>query len=492
MRMERGRVAETDSTVDAVVVGSGPNGLAAAIALAQAGKSVVVVEAADRPGGGTRSAALTLPGYLHDVCSAIHPLGVASPFFASLPLADHGLAWVQPDAPVAHPLPDGSAAILERSLDAMVASLGRPDGRAWRRLVGPLVRNWDKVLASVLGPLIRFPPHPVTMARFGVRAAWPAVALAKALFRDEAARAVFAGLAGHAILDLRMPLTGSFGVLFAASAHAAGWPAARRGSQAIADALVSYLGTLGGEVVCGHPVRTLADLPPARVALFDVTPRQLVAIAGDRLAPGMRRRLGRYRYGPGSFKVDYALDGPVPWKAEECARAASVHVCGTLDDVARAEAEVARGRHPDQPFVLCTQPGLFDDTRAPAGRQSFWAYCHVPHGSDVDMTGAIEDQLERFAPGFRDRVLARHVMGPAAIEAYNANCVGGDIAGGSHGGLQLIGRPRLSLRPYRVAVDGLPTYLCSSSTPPGAGVHGMCGWWAARAALRDVFGARIG
>ena len=474
-----------------MVVGAGPNGLAAAVALAQAGKSVLVVEAADQVGGGTRSEELTLPGFVHDVCSAIHPLGAASPFLSTRPLEDHGLSWVHPDAPVAHPLPDGSAVVLERSLDAMVARLGGADGRAWRGLVGPLVRGWDRLLPSVMGPVIRWPPHPVTMARFGLRAAWPATALARAVFRGEEARAVFAGLAAHAILDLRMPLTGSFGVLFAASAHAVGWPAARGGSQRIADALVSYLGTLGGEVEVGRPVRSLADLPPARVVLFDVTPRQLVSIAGDRLSGGYRRRLSRYRYGPGSFKIDYALDGPVPWKAEECGRAASVHVCGTMEDVASAEADVARGRHPERPYVLCTQPGLFDDSRAPAGRQTFWAYCHVPKGSDVDMTEAIESQLERFAPGFRDRVLARHVMGPRAIEAHDPNCVGGDIAGGSHGGLQLVARPVLSLQPYRVALDGQAAYLCSASTPPGAGVHGMCGWWAARAALKDVFGERL-
>lgn len=469
--------------LDAVVVGSGPNGLAAAVTLARAGRSVTVLEAADGYGGGTRSEELTLPGFTHDVCSAIHPLGVASPFFASLPLHEHGLEWVHPDAPAAHPLPDGTAAVLERSLDTMAASLGGPDGRAWRRLVGPLVGNWEALLESVLGPLLRLPHHPLTLARFGGRALPPATALARTVFRGHRARALFVGMAAHAILDLRLPLTSSFGLTLAAAGHTVGWPAARGGSQRIADALVSHLRSLGGEVVTGHHVATLADLPPARAALFDVTPRQLVAIAGDRLAAGYRRRLEAYRYGPASFKLDYALDGPVPWKADGCARAASVHVCGTMDDVARAEAEVAHGRHPDRPYVICTQPGLFDPSRAPDGKQTFWAYTHVPRGSTVDVTEAVEDQLERFAPGFRDRVLARHVMSPADIEAHDANCVGGDIAGGSHGGLQLVARPVLSLRPYTVPVAGLPAYLCSSSTPPGAGVHGMCGWWAARAAL---------
>ncbi len=446
-----------------------------------------MLEGADRPGGGTRTEELTLPGFAHDVCSTIHPLGVASPFFKGTPLQDFGLAWVHPDAPAAHPLPDGTAIVLERSLDDMVASLGR-DGAAWRRLVGPFVApdRWDALTQSILGPLARPPRHPFTLAGFGLRALWPATTLAQAMFRDERARAVFAGLAGHAILDLRWPLTASFGVTFAASAHAAGWPAARGGSQRIADAMVAYLRSLGGEVVCGHRVYTLADLPEAQVALFDVTPKQLVAIAGDRLAHGYRRRLERFRYGAGAFKVDYALDGPVPWKAADCARAASVHVGGTLAEIAAAEADVAHGRHPERPFVLCAQPSLFDATRAPAGRHTFWTYCHVPRGSTVDMTAAIEAQLERFAPGFRDRVLARYVMTPADIEAHDPNYIGGDIAGGSHGGLQVVARPALSLHPYSAPIEGLPAYLCSSSTPPGAGVHGMCGWWAARAALKRL------
>ena len=468
-----------------MVVGAGPNGLAAAVALAQAGKSVTVLEGADRPGGGTRSEELTLPGYVHDVCSAVHPLGAGSPFFRRLPLPEHGLEWVHPDAPVAHPLPDGSAVVQERSLDATVASLGA-DGRAWRRLIGPLLRRWNALLPSLLGPLIRPPRHPIALAGFGLRAVWPATLLARRVFDEEPARALFAGLAAHAILDLGAPLTSSFGLMMAATAHADGWPAARGGSQRVADALVSYLGTLGGQIVTGHPVERLADLPPARVALFDLTPRQIVAIAGDRLAPGYRARLERYRYGSASFKVDYALDGPVPWKAEDCLRAASVHVGGTSADVASAESDVAHGRHPARPFLLCTQPSLFDSTRAPAGRHTFWVYCHVPLGADVDMTTAVEAQLERFAPGFRDRVLARHVMTPAAIEAHDPNCVGGDIAGGSHGGLQLLARPTLTSHPYALPIDGLPAYLCSSSTPPGAGVHGMCGWWAAQAALRRL------
>ncbi|MFP5317060.1 MAG: phytoene desaturase family protein [Acidimicrobiia bacterium] len=472
---------------DAVVVGAGPNGLAAAITLARAGASVLVLEAAPRPGGGTRSEELTLPGFVHDVCSAIHPLGVASPFFleTQAALAGHGLEWAHPDIPVAHPLPGGRAGVLHRSLDDTVAGLGR-DGKAWRRLVGPLVRRWGGFAESVLGPLLRIPAHPLTMARFGIRALPPATVLARSIFREDAARAAFSGLAAHAILDLGSPLTSSFGVMFGASVHAGGWPAARGGSQKIADAMVAYLGSLGGEVVTGQRVRTLADLPDARVALFDVTPRHLVQITGDRMPARFRRRLERFRYGAAAFKVDYALDGPVPWTDEHSRRAGSVHVCGTLDEVAAAEADVAQGRNPERPFVICTQASLFDDSRAPAGKHALWAYCHVPSGSTADMTAAIEAQIERFAPGFRDLVLARHVMGPAAIEAHGINYIGGDIAAGSHGGLQLIARPVLSTNPYSVPVDGLPSYLCSSSTPPGAGVHGMCGWWAAKSALKRL------
>ncbi len=472
--------------VDAVVVGAGPNGLAAAVTLARAGLSVVVLEAADVAGGGTRSEELTLPGFLHDVCSTIHPLGVASPFFAGLPLGDHGLAWSHPEAPAAHPLPDGSAAMLERSLDATADGLGGSDARTWRRLIGPLVEHWDALDATLLAPMLRMPRHPLVLASFGARAVLPAATLARTLFRGDAARGLFTGLAAHAILDLGSPLTSAFGLTFAASGHAVGWPAARGGSQRIADALVSYLATMGGEVVTGHRVSSLADVPPARAVLFDLTPRQVVAIVGDRLPSGYRRRLERFRYGPGSFKLDYALDGPVPWKAPECARAAAVHLGGTLDEVAGAEHDVARGRHPERPYVICAQPSLFDGGRAPAGKHTFWAYCHVPHGSTVDMTGAVEDQIERFAPGFRDRVLARHVMFPADLERHNANQIGGDVAGGSLAGLRLVSRPVLGANPFVLPTAGMATYLCSSSTPPGAGVHGMCGWWAAQAALRRL------
>jgi phytoene dehydrogenase-like protein len=474
------------SAPDVVVVGSGPNGLAAAVTLARAGCSVVVLEAAEAAGGGCRSEALTLPGFVHDVCAAIHPLGVASPAFAEMPLADHGLKWVHSGAPAAHALPQGEAAVLHRSLDVTAAGLGEGDGQAWRRLVVPLVRQWDALLSSIMGPMLRVPEHPLVLGAFGARAVWPAATLARRTFEGDRARGLFAGLAAHAILDLGAPLTSSFGLTFAASGHAAGWPAARGGSQAITDALVSYLSALGGEVITHQTVSSLDDIPPARAVLFDLTPRQLVAVAGDRLDPRGRRRLGRFRYGPGSFKVDYALSGPVPWAAEECGDAAAVHLGGTLEEVAAAEHEVARGRHPARPFVLTSQPSRFDATRAPPGRHTFWAYCHVPHGSTVDMTDAIEDQIERFAPGFRDLVLARHSMLPADLERHNPNNIGGDVAAGSHGGLQLVARPRLAVDPYRLPISGMDAYLCSASTPPGAGVHGMCGWWAAQFALKRL------
>ncbi len=471
----------SDARVDAIVVGAGPNGLAAAITLARAGRSVRVYEAAPTAGGGTRTAELTLPGFRHDVCSTILPLTIASPFFRSVDLAARGVQLVHPDAPVAHPLDGGRAAVLERSVAATADGLGGADGRAWQRLFGPLVGDAAKLGPEVLQPVVHLPRHPLALARFGLPALRSARGLARGSFHDETARALFGGISAHSMLRLDRPLSASFALVLATFAHAVGWPMVRGGANALADALVAELEAAGGVIVTGHRVATLADLPPARAVLFDVTPRQLVAIAGDRLTPRTRRQAERFRYGSGVFKVDWALDGPVPWSAEGPRRAATVHLGGTLDEIAAAEADVAAGRHPDRPFVLFVQYAPWDPSRAPAGKTTAWAYCHVPPGSTVDMTARIEAQVERFAPGFRDRILALATHSPAQVEAYDENYVGGDINGGIQDIRQLIFRPWPSVDPYRVG-EGL--YLCSSSTPPGGGVHGMSGMLAARSALR--------
>ena len=467
--------------LDAIVVGAGPNGLAAAITVARAGRSVRVYEAAPTAGGGTRTAELTLPGFRHDLCSSILPLTIASPFFASIDLAARGVELVHPDAPVAHPLDGGRSAVLERSVTATADGLGGADGRAWRRLFGPLVRDAGKLAMEILQPVVHPPRHPLALARFGLPALRSASGLARGRFRDDPARALFAGISAHSMLRLDRPLSASFGLVLATYAHAVGWPMVRGGASAVADALAAELAAAGGELVTGQRIASLTDLPPARAVLLDVTPRQLVAIAGHRLSPRTRRNAGRFRYGSGVFKVDWALDGPVPWAAEGPRRAATVHLGGTLDEIAAAEADVAAGRHPERPYVLFVQYTPWDTTRAPAGKTTAWAYCHVPAGSSVDMTELIEAQVERFAPGFRDRILARATHGPAAMEAYDENYVGGDINGGVQNIRQLIFRPWPTLDPYRV---GAGLYLCSSSTPPGGGVHGMCGMNAARSALR--------
>jgi phytoene dehydrogenase-like protein len=468
---------------DAVVVGSGPNGLAAAIRLAQAGLRVQVIEGHERIGGGLRTGELTLPGFHHDICSAIHPLGVASPFYRTLPLADYGLEWIQPTMPLAHPLDDGTAVTLRRSLDETAASIGR-DGPAWRMLFAPLVDNWEKLAPMVLSPL-PLPRSPIVMTQMGVRALWPAQGLAEWLFQEERARAIFAGIAAHSILPLEQILTASFGLVLGVLGHAVGWPLPAGGSQQFANALAAHLRRLGGEIVTGRYVECLEELPPAKVYLLDVTPRQLLRIAGERLPARYRRQLEAYRYGAGAFKIDYALAGPVPWRAPECAQAGTVHLGGTLDEIALSERTVWQGEHPERPYVLVAQQSLFDPARAPAGKHTLWVYCHVPNGSIVDMTARIEAQIERFAPGFGDLVLARHVRGPAQLEAYNPNYIGGDINGGVQDLGQMWTRPVRRWNPYATPVKGL--YLCSSSTPPGGGVHGMCGLHAAETALRSHF-----
>lgn len=472
---------------DAVVVGSGPNGLAAAIRLAQAELSVLVVEANDTVGGGTRSAELTLPGYVHDVCSAVYPLGVGSPFFRQLPLQKYGLSWVQPDLPLAHPLENGQAAVLHRSVADTAAGLGK-DRQAYEALMTPLVSNWEALAGEFLQPLLHRPSHPLLLARFALHALAAASKLAKSRFQGEEARALFAGLAAHSFLPLEQRASAAFALVLGMMGHAVGWPLARGGSQHVADALAAHLRALGGEIATHVRVESLEQLPLARATLLDITPLQLLLIAGDKLPASYRRRLEQYRYGPGVFKADYALSNPIPWKAAACSSAGTVHVGGSLEEVAAAEREVAGGRPPQRPFVLVVQPSRFDPARAPEGKHTAWAYCHVPNSSSFDMTGRLESQIERFAPGFRDCVLARHVMNCEELEQRNANLVGGDISGGAMDLWQIASRPVPGLTPYRLPVPGL--YLCSSSTPPGGGVHGMCGFHAAEAALRDCFRKR--
>jgi phytoene dehydrogenase-like protein len=467
---------------DAVVVGSGPNGLAAAITIAREGHSVLVVEAADKPGGGTRTSELTLPGFRHDVCSAIHPVGAASPFFAGLPLSEHGLRWIHPDLPLAHPFDDGTAAELHLTIDDTVDANG--EGDSWRRLFQPLVDRWPKLVDQLLGPPLRLPPHPWPFLQFGLRSLPPVTAIARTVLRGPRSGALFVGSAAHANTSLRRPLSAPAGIALMAAGHVSGWPMARGGSQSIADALVGHLQSLGGRLELNRHVASIDELPRSRVVLFDTTPWQLLRIAGHRMPARAHWRYRRFRRGAGSFKLDYALDGPMPWTAEACRRAGTVHLGGAVEEVIDAEQDVWRGRTPERPFVLVAQQSLFDDSRAPAGKHALWAYCHVPNGSPVDMTDRIEAQFDRFAPGWRDLVLARHETPPSALEAYNENYVGGDIAGGASDGLQVLFRPVIAVDPYRTPAEGI--YLCSSSTPPGASVHGMCGWWAGRSALRQL------
>ena len=471
------------SEYDAVVVGSGPNGLTAAAVLAREGRRVLLVEGKDTIGGGVRSAELTLPGFVHDICSAIHPLALTSPIFQELPLEQHGVEWVQPPAALAHPLDRGRAVIMERSVDDTVTQFPA-DAASYRKMVRPLIKSWKHLSAQVLGPPLRPPRHPIITTRFGLRGLRSATGFCKSWFETEEAKAAFAGMAAHSILPLEHLLTATFGQLMCASCHTVGWPFVRGGSQNLAVALASYFRSLGGETETGNMVKSIGDLPSAHAYIFDTTPRQLVDIAGDRLSSSYRWRLSRFRYGAAVFKVDFALDGPIPWADPRCARSATAHLGGTLEEISESERAISEGKHPDRPFVLLAQQSLFDPSRAPEGKHAVWAYCHIPAGSTVDMTDRIERQIERFAPGFRDRILARHTMNPLELEAHNPNYVGGDIAGGSMDGLQLFMRPTISLTPYSTSAKDI--FICSASTPPGGGVHGMCGYYAARAALRKA------
>ncbi len=464
---------------DAVVVGSGPNGLAAAITIAQAGHSVLVLEAEDTIGGGTRSAELTLPGFVHDVCSAVLPLTLASPFFRTLPLAQYGLGFIHPDAPLAHPLDGGTAVIVERSIEQTAAGLGR-DAQSYVELFGPLVRDWPKLESFLLGALA-FPKHPFAAARFGLRALRSASSLAKSKFCDVRARALFAGLAAHSMLPLEDSPSAAFGLVLGILAHAVGWPIIRGGTQKLADALAAHVRSLGGEIRTGTRVEDLDALPFGSAVLCDVSPRQLVSIAGSHFTSGFRVALERYSYGPGVCKVDWALDAPIPWQARECARAATVHIGGTLEEIAASERAAWNGAESSAPFVLLAQPTLFDPSRAPAGKHTAWAYCHVPNGSSKDMSGVIEAQVERFAPGFGARILKRSVMLPRDLQQHNANLIGGDIGGGAVTLSQFFMRPTRRL----YATTDARIYICSASTPPGGGVHGLCGHLAAQRALRN-------
>jgi phytoene dehydrogenase-like protein len=472
----------TAGSYDAVVVGAGPNGLAAAITLARAGQSVVVFEQSTRAGGGVRSEALTLPGFVHDVCSSVYPLAAASPFFGSLPLQALGAEWVHPPLPVAHPLDGSDAVVISGSVGETIADLGE-DRVAYARLFAPLADRWQALVDDVLAPP-HVPRHPWLLARFGREALQPAAAVATRRFRGARARALFAGLAAHSTLRLDARPSAAVGLLLGALAHAVGWPFVRGGASRLAEALVAEFASRGGEIVTGHTVSSLDSLPPARSILCDVTPKQLIAIAGPRLSSSHRGALARYRYGPGVFKLDWALSDPIPWRASVCRLAGTVHVGGTLDEIASAEAAAWCGTTADRPFVLVAQPTIADSSRAPTGRHVAWGYCHVPHGSTVDMTERVEAQVERFAPGFRDAILARHASAPRDLERGNPNLVGGDIGGGAMDLGQVFARP--TWRGYRTSAPGL--YLCSSSTPPGGGVHGMCGYHAARTALKKGTG----
>jgi phytoene dehydrogenase-like protein len=467
---------------DAIVVGSGPNGLAAAIALQQAGLSVLIMEGKDTIGGGLRSKELILPGFTHDICSAIHPMALASPFFKTLPLHRHGLEYIQPPLAAAHPFDDGTAAILSASVQTTAERLGE-DAGAYKKLVQPVVNDWPQLAPDLLAPL-HIPKHPLLMARFGLKGITSALQLSKK-FSGKRARGLWAGMAAHSIQPLSNLTTSAIGMVLLAAGHLGGWPIPKGGSQQIANALAAYFISLGGKIETGFFVKSLQELPSAKAILFDVTPRQLLQIAGHRFSALYQWQLKKYRYGMGVFKIDFALDGPIPFTAEDCKKAGTIHIGNTLEEIVASEHQTSDGHHPEKPFVLLAQQSLFDATRAPHGKHTAWAYCHVPNGSTVDRTEVIEQQIERFAPGFRERILAKHSFHTGEMEAYNPNYIGGDINGGILDIGQLFTRPALRYSPYRTSAKGL--YICSSSTPPGGGVHGMCGYHAARRVLKDIF-----
>lgn len=462
------------------MIGSGPNGLAAAIRLAQAGLAVQVYEAASVPGGGARSGELTLPGFTHDLGSAVHTLAVSSPFFSSLPLRDFGLEWVYPPIPLAHPLDDGTAVLLRPGLEETAEHLDRSDRYAWSSVLRPLVRHWPALADELLRPLRLPPHHPILLAGFGLDAIQPAASFARSAFRGERARALFAGSSAHSFLPLGAPLTAAYGLMLSASGHAVGWPIPKGGSQSITNALIGRLRSLGGQLATNSRVASLSEVGTPDLTLCDVTPRQFLAMAGPRLSTSYRHELESYRYGPGVFKVDWALREPIPWRAKDCLQAGTVHLGGTLSEIAAYEKSVWAGAPLEKPFIILAQPSLFDPTRAPAGQHTAWAYCHVPNGWPHSMLNQIENQIERFAPGFRDCILARHTATPAQMQLWNENLVGGDINGGVADATQFFLRP--TWRRYSTSLDGV--YLCSSSTPPSGGVHGMCGFYAAQWALK--------
>ena len=471
------------SRYDAVIIGSGPNGLSAGIALAQQGCSVLIVEAAETPGGGIRSDELTLPGFVHDPCASLFPLTRASPFLSTLPLEQYGLEWIHSPGVLAHPFDDGTAIVVDRSLDCTVERLGI-DGAAYRRLIQYLLDDWDRFAHDLLGPFPFPPQSPITFMRFSLQALRSAIGLSQSLFSGKKARALFAGMAGHSILPLEKLTSGAFGIVISATAHSVGWPFPKRGAGALSQALVDYFRFLGGELVTGCLIERVDQLPEFRVALFDVAPRAFLDIMGDRLPAYYRRTLSRFRYGPGVCKVDFALDGPVPWIAQEAQQAATLHLGGSMEEIALSEAQIAAGKHPEKPYVLVAQTSLFDPSRAPQGMHTLWAYCHVPHGSSVDMAPRIESQIERFAPGFKHRILARSIRTAVDMERYNPNYVGGDINTGIQDLFQLFTRPAPRINPYSTPIKNV--FLCSSATPPGGGVHGMSGFHAAMAALRGL------